>query len=90
MAGTEEHHLSEISQIQKDKDHMFSLLCGRQMQLQIHYHIYTYIYTYIHIYVCIYIHIHVCICIYMQSMIPKLRLLEETKEGGKEEKSDRE
>jgi hypothetical protein len=24
--------LSEVSQIHKDKDHMFSLICGRQIQ----------------------------------------------------------
>jgi hypothetical protein len=25
--------LSEVSKVQKDKDHMFSLICGRQIQM---------------------------------------------------------
>jgi hypothetical protein len=27
--------LSKVSQVQKDKDHMFSLICGRQIQIHI-------------------------------------------------------
>jgi hypothetical protein len=35
--------LSEVSQVQKDNDHMFSLICGRQIKIQIYIYIYTYI-----------------------------------------------
>jgi hypothetical protein len=38
--------LNEVSQVQKDKSHTFSLICGRQIQIQITsiiiYRIYTY------------------------------------------------
>jgi hypothetical protein len=37
--------LSEVSQVQKAKGHMFSLICGRQIQ---------YKYKLYHIYICIY------------------------------------
>jgi hypothetical protein len=58
--------LSEVSQVQKDKGHIFSLICQRQIQYKHkHYHMYT----------------HTHVSIYTQSMFPKVGLLEET-EGG--------
>jgi hypothetical protein len=43
MSGTENIMLSEKSQVQKDKGHMFSLICGKQIQIQA--------FSYLHIYV---------------------------------------
>jgi hypothetical protein len=32
MDGTGDHHFTKVSKVQKDKGHMFSLICGRQIQ----------------------------------------------------------
>jgi hypothetical protein len=55
--------LSEVSQVQKDKGHMFSLIRGRQTQKL---NIYTstnmnYIYVLVYMYVCIYVYIYIYI-----------------------------
>jgi hypothetical protein len=44
--------LSKASQIQTDKSHMFSLICGRQIQKI---NVNT---NYKHVYICIYVHIY--------------------------------
>jgi hypothetical protein len=38
----------------------------------------------------IYTHTHICVCVSIYMTFPKVGLLEETKEGGKKEKIDRE
>jgi hypothetical protein len=60
--------ISEVSQFQKAKVHMFSLICGIKINTNKSNIIYTYKCT--------------------QKKYAKLRLVEETKKGGKEAKKD--
>jgi hypothetical protein len=59
--------LSKVSQVQKDKGHMFSFTCWKidpkdkhmHKTKHDHVHIYTNIYTYIYTYIYIYTHTHI-------------------------------
>jgi hypothetical protein len=69
--------LSEISQVQKDKDHIFAHMWKIDPNVNTKVTIYTYTYTYTYTY------------IYTKNTSPKVRLLEQTKGEGKEEMNDR-
>jgi hypothetical protein len=96
--------LSEVSQIQKNKGHMFSRIYEKSKYKYKHYHTHVYVYIHIHVYIFLlhaereytWICIFSCVYFYIQrererekeNMFPKVGLLEKTKGGGKEERND--
>jgi hypothetical protein len=79
--------LSKVSQAQKIKGHMFSLICGS----------WTYkLNVYIETYMIIYIYIYMCLCIYIyiysdrENKIVLVSLFEGSMGGGREKENVRE
>jgi hypothetical protein len=72
--------LRKGSQAQKDTGHLFSLICGREIQKT---NVYTKTNMIIYTYIC------VCVYIYIQNMFPIVGLYEVTRGRGREKQNDR-